>query len=173
MKFLIASMVLTVSMVSQAGTLEIEPVDQKKLAFILSRVSEDVLTCKETGISKPVKGKSVRRQFSSGPVRFDCTSLHYQKSPHATSATCEVSLDPTAPGATQVNDEIMVKITNRAQAKAFYDAIPYGKPEKAIWSWERDSGRNSEGFRAPIFHYRMSCLPTECTFIFSAKKLTL
>lgn len=167
--FLLSSLIFS-SAVS-AATVTLDPFDQQKLANLIHKLPQCVKERTDTEIDKPAAGLRVNNVFKSGPLKIDCNSLYYGLSPHATRATCKVHLNTNSSAVLQKNAETQVTIKDPEVVKAFYQAIPYGKPEKTIYGWERDHGLNIDGYKAPIFHFMIGCTKKLCRFKFSSQKL--
>jgi hypothetical protein len=165
MKFFLTFLLTTSSF---AGSVALKKYDQRKIALTLGELPTTVRDRTIIRISSPVSGIKVTNVFDAGGMKFLCESFYYLNSPHPTDGNCKITLDMKDPNVSAQNNEIKFTMTEKDKVKAFYEAIPYGRPEKDQHGWERDNGVNFEGLRAPIFHYRINCSPARCEFIFSS-----
>lgn len=153
------------------ATINLEPVDQQKIAVLLGELPRNIRTRSIVKVEKPVAGMKIKNVFPAGPLSFECTSLYFGKSHYFTETSCKVSIDMTSSEVVQQYGELRVIVQDPKIVQGLFKTIPYGKPEKSLWGWERDQGTNFDGYRAPLFHFRVNCSEKQCRFYFSSYRL--
>jgi hypothetical protein len=148
--------------------------DQSHLSALISRLPTVLIYTHTEKIKIPVDGKKVitsLRPFDTG-LTFKCWNDFYNESPWPSFGGCQVLIDLTHP-TTQLNhDVITIFIHDQYLAQSLFHAIPYGKPKKEFFSFERDSGTDSSGAKSNnIFHFYFSCTQQECEILLSSKNI--
>lgn len=147
--------------------------DQANLAKMLDKLPSTFVQKTQRHLSVPVSGTEMTLSFSAADEPFSvvCTRTFYRDSPEPSLSTCEMQFDVNHQKFDEHYDEIIVNLTSPNLSKAFFNAIPFGKPIKEAYSFGKDKGRTYEGNRGWIFHYHFICQPEQCVLKFSSKKL--
>lgn len=171
MKTILFSLVALFSAEAFAAKITLKPNDSEKLALLIGKLPVGVRTKKNTKLETPACGIRQQSVFESSGLKLSCSSDYFNKSPFPSVGRCSIDIDMTNASVTQQNSEIRVQIKDEKDVKALYAAIPYGKPEKGYWGWERDYGRNFDGAKSALFHFYVVCSTKLCTFKFSSYNL--
>ena len=156
-----------------ASSVTLEEFDQLKLAEVVGEIPQTVRTRTITPVTAPVQGIEVESFFpkEAGAFQVHCKSLYYGDSPYISKAQCQLTVDMHHPDLEVGYDEIKISLKDPALVSALYEVIPYGRPEKEMYSYGRDQATNFEGNYTNVFHYRFHCLKESCVIRLSHKKL--
>ena len=153
-----------------ASNVQMEQFDQEKLADLLGRLPLTVRDRVITDITEPTTGVLVTSDFPKNleaGFKAHCESKYFNNSPYPSSSVCTMEIDEHHHLMDTKYDENRLVVEDEEIAKALFDNISYGLPEKDFRSFGKDHGTSFEGKYTYIFHYRMKCSEKSCVMNFS------
>ncbi|GEM_PF-2169054 len=156
-----------------AASITLEEFDQLKLAEIVGEIPITLRERTTTPITIPKEGIVVESMFpkAAAPFKIHCKSRYFGGSNYISSAECRLTVDLDHPEVDVFYDEVKISLKDAKLVEALFKVIPYGDPQKEMYSYGRDSGTTFEGNAANVFHYRFHCLKTSCDIRLSNIKL--
>lgn len=144
--------------------------DQSHLSSLISRLPKEFIDISNEVLEGPLKGERVYSSFNPHDlgIRINCWSDYYDRSVWPSFSGCKLNLDTDYPTVVTKNDQTKVEVRDYSTAIAFYDAIPYGRPNKVFFSFNKNTGTNFYGDeRVNIFDFFFECSRELCDFYFS------
>lgn len=158
-----ALIIFLVSTSAFAVAIPLTSIDQIKMGTMISKI--------DSAYTHSEKSDGLEKKFYSYPkyddkgFKIDCEADYYLDSTVPSNIKCETDV-------TYVDDrydEVLVEVTDKAIAKNLYEAIPYGKETKKVYSGERVYGRGRDGRNQNIFRFVFVCTEVKCELTFATK----
>lgn len=171
-KILFSVTVFLLALPAWTHTLKLKEFDQYKLAEFLDRLPDTVATRTVTKRSSFSRNYSVHHSFpkKSNAFLMECESFFVEDSEVPLDVDCVVTINKKSKKAIIKHHVLRVNL-RKSEAKAVYDAIPYGRPVKKLYSYGRGPGITYTGVKNVVHHYQFLCTETLCRMNFSTKRL--
>lgn len=143
--------------------------DQGKLAELLFKIPSEFKNESSVILESYPPGQRIRTVFPREEFVFraECSSDFFLNSPYPSESTCKLFLNESDPRVKFKNEEYLVVLDDPSLAKALYDSISYGRPNKEFRSSAKKWGVNHDGANSYIFDYYFKCTEQACELRFA------
>src|SRR5690606_3268589 len=141
MKFLLPLCFLLMNM-AHAEKVKLGPFDQAHLANLMYSLPEELVEKYRERLIAPREGERVILHFApiESGLTIRCWQDYFPPSPWASFGGCNMEVDLNAEAVNKQHDEVRIKLTDNILAAALYEVIPYGKPLKRYYSFDKFEG---------------------------------
>jgi hypothetical protein len=172
-KFIFIYVSLNIFVFASGHEIQLEEFDQSHLSNLISSLPNEIIDTSKEYIQAPIEGVRVLSSFTPYDIgiKIDCWSEYFDRSAWPSFSGCKLFIDSDHPTVEIKNDQAKIEVRNSTIASSFYEAIPYGRPNKVFYSFNKIIGTNFYGREdVNIFDFFLNCNMDSCEFFFKHKK---